>query len=63
MLKSTGFAKARLPMVHTGSFNPLTLSPGAAAALNGTSSRRVKGRPRTVNPPDYSGSGAVYADE
>ncbi|HWJ04076.1 MAG TPA: hypothetical protein VNU93_10365 [Verrucomicrobiae bacterium] len=54
MLKSTGFAKARSPRIHTGVFNPLTLGMGAAKELSD------KPQYQAVEAPDYEGTGAVY---
>ncbi len=54
MLKTAGFSKARSPRVHTGMFNPLTLSAGAEDRL--TKSNRA----RTIKNPEYQGLGTVY---
>lgn len=57
MLKNSNFSKARNPKVHTGAFNPMTLSSGAADQLNkGTG-------PRSVQAPEHDGTGVVYTSD
>ncbi|MDA8441020.1 MAG: hypothetical protein M0Z55_01455 [Peptococcaceae bacterium] len=54
MLKTSGLAKSGLSRVHSGAFNPMTVSPGSAQAL------QQKSQPRTIHKPPYVGTGADY---
>lgn len=58
MLKSNGLAKTRIQRGHSAPLNPLTLSPGAAKALNKTPQRRVITKPASESlyyPDEHTG--------